>query len=199
MFRTALAWLLVATLAAPARGLAEDNQVVNATFQGQLDPWSEFTGFGVSAEFSVLDADGDPGSGSGLGRLPADSTFRFASPLSQVIDVDPDSLYLFGAEIFIPGGQSTANRAQLFVNTWDNSGCFGNPIADTVVATGFASTQNQWTLVMADLVTLPQTRCLRLHLRFSSPAGEDMQAHVDNVFLEKILPPEAVFTSGFEE
>lgn len=199
MLRTPIPWLLLAALIAPTIGLAEDNLIANPGFDLQLDPWTEFIGFGVSADHSSLDADGDATSGSGLGRLPADSTFRQASPLSQVIDVEPNSVYFFGARIFIPAGQSTSNRAQLFVNTWDNSGCFGNPIADTVVATEFVSVQDQWTLVMADLLTLPQTRCLRIHLRFSSPGGEDMQAHVDDVFLEKILPPEEVFASGFEE
>ncbi len=173
---------------------AQPNMVLNGGFDGSIAQWDPFTGFGVEQRHDSLDAADDNQSGSLRGFLPAESTFRLPPAASQKFEVSGDRVYFFGGQIFIPSGQVAVGRAQLFVTSFDNPGCFGNSLPGSVT-TALVFSDSDWTLTMADYRTAPEALCVRLWLRMIAPANEDLVVHFDDIFHEVM---DDVFENGFE-
>lgn len=187
--------LLCLLLSSTDIALAQPNMVTNGGFNGSINDWDPFTGFGVEQRHDALDAAEDAQSGSLRGFLPAASTFRLPPAASQKFEVEGNRVYFFGGQILIPEGQVAEGRAQLFVTSYDNAGCFGNSISGSTVTTPLVFAEVDWTLSMADYRTVPEARCVRLWLRMLAPADEDLVVHYDDVFH---IVMDEVFESGFE-
>jgi hypothetical protein len=170
------------------------NLVINPEFIGNLDGWTPFNAFDVTATWSPLDQANSAKSGSLLGTLPAHGTFRNPPYASQCIALSPNRDYDFGAKVFLPEATTPINaRAYVAIEVAAGADCGGN--ATVVAYTPQVMTTGVWTETAAQVNSGPTGISAQVVLYVSAAPLTLMQSHFDDVF---VMQPELLFREGFE-
>lgn len=93
---------LILLLAMPGGSALGDNQLVNFTFDENLDGWTLFAAPDEAA-WDPLDVAGSPDSGS---ALLSQEEAGFLTMIGQCVPVTGGELHSMGSWIFVPGGQN---------------------------------------------------------------------------------------------
>jgi len=181
---------------------AQTNSIANPGFETDLSGWAK--AFGRPGVWSPVDAGGSGVSGSALlgNEGTGDGVVPFV--LVQCFECEGPGLVEWGGDLFIPGGQPSGTQAFIFLEPFDNSTCFGNPI-DGLMSTA-SSQVGDWNSVSKTITTPSETLSVRVSLGVLKPFGEmaDAEAYFDNIFLvlpdspPVIPPPDPPPTEGFE-
>lgn len=182
--------LLIVGASAPAMA---QNLLLNPGFAQDLAHWDPFIGFDITQEWSALDADGAPDSGSICGTLPASGTFRIPIYASQCVGIQPGTPYAFRGAVLLPDATTPASAyGTVFVNTYAATNCAGNPVQNIVAPE--VTMRDAWTITGAGFTTGPAEITARVHLRVFAPAATNLHSCFDNTVLE----PDRLFANGFD-
>lgn len=182
---------LCAALAAPA---CAQNLLTNPGFTNSLAGWDPFGGFSVTADWSPVDQAGNASSGSLLGTLPSQGSFRNPPYALQCVELLPNRTYEFGAMVLLPTATTPVNsRAYVTVEVYAGGMCSGAlfPVTQSpqVMTTG------AWIDTRAEFTTGPTAVSAYVLLYVSAPPMTTLQSHFDEVFL---VPLDSVLRDGFE-
>lgn len=147
--------LFVFLMGLPAAGQAGDaNVIVNGTFDTDVSGWTPRDD--VTIEWSSMDADGTPGSGSGVvTNISAINSSRQVTGCANLVEAGQE--YLLRGLLFIPSGQATHGRGWLRVSLRDQPNCHGGLLfADESPFVFSVSFTDEW---------------VESGLRFFAPAG----------------------------
>ena len=162
------------------------NLVVNPEFATDVAGWSP--GLTATIDWSSLDADAAPASGSGL-VTNSDTVAGDASGALQCVDgISGDAVHLVSAHILVPSGQSETGRADLLVQWYAGPGCGGGQLSNDSTTDVQSSTPDVWYASSSYLQAPSGTQSARL--RLSVMKIEDygsLQAHFDNVVFEEMI------------
>lgn len=182
---------------APIQAMAQ-NFLFNPFFDTDLADWGVTSeGFGMSHHWDPLDADSDPFSGSARIEFDPTTSSVFLVAMFQNNDINDFTEFTFGADVFIPSGQSTSHRIQLIALTYEQPGCFGNH-QGTVYTTSLISTQDQWVPLMGDFTAPAGAHCARVSIRVGGTQDNVLTAHVDNAYLFEVVDLGAIFSDSLE-
>ncbi|HET7062917.1 MAG TPA: hypothetical protein VFI49_01490 [Rudaea sp.] len=138
--------------------------------------------FGLTEQWTSTDAGGDALSGSIQGTLPASGTFRIPIYASQCVVVQPDTRYAFGTKVFLPSATTPADAfATVFINTYPNTGCFGNQTMNIVAPN--VSTLDAWTETSTAVLTGATDQSIQVNLRVFAPGNTTLISYFDDVFV----------------
>jgi hypothetical protein len=170
------------------------NLVINPEFIGNLDGWTPFNAFDVTATWSPLDQANSAKSGSLLGTLPAQGTFRNPPYASQCIALSPNRDYDFGARVLLPEASTpTSSRAYVAIEVLAAMDCGGS--ATAVAYSPQVMTTGAWAATAAQFNSGPTGFSAQVLLYVSAPSNTLLQSHFDDVF---VMQPELLFREGFE-
>lgn len=171
------------------------NLIVNPGFIGNLDGWTPFDAFDVTAAWSPLDQANSAKSGSLLGTLPAQGTFRNPPYASQCIALSPNRDYDFGAKVLLPEATTPVGaRAYVAIEVLHAVDCGG--AAMVVAYSPQVMTTGAWIDTSAQFSSGPQGVSAQVILYVSAPSNTLLQSHFDDVF---VMLPELLFRDGFED
>ena len=172
----ACAWLF---MAAP---LAAQNLVQNPGFASDLSSWAPFMAFGLTEQWSSIDAGGDIHSGAIQGTLPATGTFRNPIYAAQCVVVQPGTRYAFGTSVLLPSGTTPADAfATVFINVFPNTGCSGNQSMNIVAPN--VTTLDAWTATSTTVTTGAADQSVQVNLRVFAPFDTTLISYFDDVFV----------------
>lgn len=187
--------LLLLALCLQTAPICAQNLVVNPEFFGNLDGWTPFDAFGVTANWSSLDHANSAESGSLLGTLPPQGTFRNPPYASQCITLSPNRDYDFGAKVLLPQASTPANaRAYVAIEVLAGADCAGT--ATIAAYSPQVLTTGAWTDTTAQVNSGPTGVSAQVLLYVSAPPATLMQSHFDDVF---VMQPEVLLRDGFED
>ena len=187
--------LILLGLCLPTASVCAQNLVVNSGFDDNLDGWTPFNAFDVTANWSPLDQANSANSGSLLGTLPVQGTFRNPPYASQCIVLSPNRDYDFGARVLLPEASTPQfSRSYVSVEVFAATDCNGNATAvaysPQVMATG------AWIDTIAQFNSGPTGVSAQVVLYVVAPANTLLQSHFDDVF---VMQPEVLLRDGFED
>jgi hypothetical protein len=169
--------------------LCAQNLVQNPGFTSDLGGWAPFDFFGLTEQWTAIDAGGDVQSGSIQGTLPASGTFRNPIYASQCVAVQSGKTYLFGTKVLLPSQTTPATAyATVFVNTYPATGCAGNPSMNIVAPN--VTTVDAWTATASSVTTGPSDQSIQVDLRVFAPFDTTLISYFDDVYLiDQALTP----------
>jgi hypothetical protein len=174
--------VLAVCMLLPAAPLAAQNLVQNPGFASDLSSWFAFMAFDLTETWTSVDANGDAQSGSIQGTLPASGTFRIPIYASQCVAVLPATAYVFGAKVLLPTATTPANSfATIFVNTYEQAGCAGNP-SQNIVAPN-VTTLDAWTQTSSTVTTGAAEVSIQIDLRVRADDNTTLISYFDDVYL----------------
>lgn len=160
---------------------AQTNVVANPGFDTNLSGWTK--AFGGPGEWSSEDAMGMGDSGSALlgNEGTGDGVVPFV--LVQCFEMEGSGTVEWGGDLLVPNGQPAGTGAFVFMEPFDNTSCFGNPLEGTNSVS--VNTAGDWSSVGTTRVTPSATLSVRISLGVLKPVGEmaDAEAYFDNIYL----------------
>ncbi len=171
------------------------NLVINHEFFGNLDGWTPFNAFDVTTTWSPLDHANSVESGSLLGTLPPQGTFRNPPYAFQCIALSPNRDYDFGAKVFLPEATTPTNaRAYVAIEVLPGVDCSG--ISTIVAYSPQVMTTGAWTDTVGQFNSGPNGVTAHVVLYVSAASMTLMRSHFDDVF---VMQPEVLLRNGFED
>jgi hypothetical protein len=174
-------------------GLLCQSVVANGTFDGDLSSWSRASGMGF-AHWDSLDADGSPHSGTVLisnDSVPAGLDVS----IDQCVSITGGIPYEFAADIhpdnitpLSPSGMRQplhTGQGYVLFNFYASPSCGGPPSSDFVFLG--AESRNEWQSVTRSFVPAHSVVSALVTVDvIKGPAGGNVSAHFDNIFM---VPP----------
>jgi hypothetical protein len=184
----ATAALLALPFAAAASG---QNLAANPEFDVNVDGWGEFPDPSLTVDWSALDRNANPGSGS-LRGLNSDSNAANLGVVSCVDSISEGESYQYSAFLRLPAGQSGSGDISLALYWYDGFACSGGALVG-----GFSNAvgaANQWFYVAVDPAVAPSGAVSAvLAVGINKGIGGTLAGHVDGVDFRVTL-----FRDGFE-
>lgn len=168
-------------------------QLINPDFETDVTGWTAETD--VTLQWSVIDVDNDPGSGSAEVTNSRPGPLDGAGMLQCVSGaVEPGASYDFGGAVFIPDGQSRTGEAQVGLRWYDGAGCTGSTVGDQPRRS--TEVLNAWVRLVATDQIAPPGAASVLFLAFPSKVevGGSLVAYFDDLHVGKT----PVFADDFE-
>lgn len=168
------------------------NLVFNPDFNTDVTGWTPSTTGTI--EWSPLDAEGNPASGSALVTNRSTTAQDGTGPRQCIDGIDAGFFYLLAADVLVPSGQSETGYAELLVQWYDTPGCGGGLVGLNTTPGLSTSTPDAWYLDAGVFRAPTGTQSARLRLTVAKIEDYGtLQAHFDNVLLGL-----AIFGDGFE-
>ena len=183
--------VLVLTFQLPVSVAWSQNLVLNADFDTDVTEWSTFTT--ATIDWSPMDADGNPASGSAVVTNLSDTAGDSTGARQCIDGISEGTSYLFAVDILLPGGQSETGYADLFVQWNDEPGCSGY-LGSAFSPHVSIATPDVWYRV-SDMAQAPagaESARVRLSVRKWEDHGT-LAVHHDTVEFEAMI-----FVDGFE-
>ena len=176
----------------PASFTWGQNLVLNPNFDIDVAGWAALTT--ATIEWSPLDAEGNPASGSALVANLSTTANDSTGAIQCIEGINGESLIRFAADVMIPGGQLETGHAHLLVQWYDESECGGAQVG-LATTTGIYTTEPDVWYTDFDFAEAPlgaQSARLRLSVWKNEDSGT-LQAHFDDVSFVAV-----VFVDSFE-
>jgi hypothetical protein len=168
------------------------NLIVNPDFATDVAGWSP--GLFVTIDWSSLDADAAPASGSGL-VTNLSTTAGDATGARQCVDgISGEFFYLMFADILVPSAQSETGSAHLLVQWYAGTGCGGGQLGSKWTSEVQSSAPDSWYSTGSYVRAPSGTQSARVTLSVRKNEGfGSLEAQFDNVVFEEMC-----FGDGFE-
>jgi hypothetical protein len=185
---TKLRTALVAMVLWPLSALPQ-NLISNANFDGgSTNAWPFFPGFSNgTVQWSSLDADSRPGSGSLLLSNQNTSASRDTA-LYQCLAIEPSRLYLLSGKVRIPAHLLETGRAQVLLDLYSSSDCTTGGVAGFSLP-GAQNVFDTWAAPAISLTSPSTAHSAIVFLDvFKNEPGGLFQAQFDDLFLAASAP-----------